>query len=1549
MHTSIIQRQVPIGSHGTFSRKDGREIAGVLVEIGRDHITIEQVHNHRLVTLSLEMVTGWEIHEEKKSTSTEQEALRKLIEVEARFQAQLQTSKIEIIPPNFAVSQEELRGPYQKKATEICARIKNRFEYAVKINELSGKFGRIQPIIHDLESLTQWFPTSPSIKRQLAHLYLLSGSLRKSVQCYKDAAVASQTRDDWYNVAAIALEEHSEELVCYGLEQYYNHARATDDLNAWHVFIRFVHKFSNYSALSDYLKAPQRTFSQSEENLVWETALYLLQATKKDRTATEFVQRWLRGESPKEIAFEAFQKLNSSNSPSDSYQRTVSELSVSEKTRTESNPQTPIPQPQGYLLRYSPDRSYGFLKGEDGTSYFFHRSAVTDEETLEKLESRRLERQTPLVFEAARSEKGPLAVQVSLHRTPDEMFSLALKFADDGEYPKAIAQIRKILSFNSNYPQAQNYHKKWREYARATTVPRGTNPFARAKRAQLVEKDLERAVQLFETAIKQGDNVESAIKDRSALLLQLGRTPEAISFLQQNRKKISDQKSADNVLVTLYQNAGQYDDAIVLLRDRLKRERIGTKSAQIIGQIAHCYLRKKDFVRAEQEYRGVLKLQPEHTAARRNVAYCLFEQERFDEAEKLLNRILDSSPDGKSAELLSAIGQAKKTGRTKQILFETNLSAFSTDITEFAQFFLKRCDFQGVPPDRAQKGQFDRSDIHKLEGLATKLGTRRPRDRSGYYLSAARIVSDLEEEDPNFFYRYFYRSLASMGDAVVVENRPLDTAQELYVEALAVYDGDRSRRRNEADAVNALVRYIYATMGHSYVPIRPEIPTIDETIEHVLQHHPQRDRVFEAISYLVSRSRYAAERILNRLYSKSTLQVMSLEFLKGRGISPSQPIKKLESFIALWNERRRKKFDEFRAISDEFRFLRRFDFTTGTLEDGIERARLLKQRLFYDLDRQRTEHLQQILEMTLDLCKQGTFEEQERLCLQIKGRCQDLRQQIENNPTKLTVEEIDPIAREIEPKVDERLEELYQGAAPQLTLRLPMESYTPNSNQQLEVQIVVANRMGCSPAESLELVFQEDDDRFELTESEIKLAGSLRGGDREILRVPLRVSEKEIRSQAFSLPVYAQYRTRSGDTTQTPVQNFSIRLSSDAEFERIDNPYASYAEGGIVGAPEMFYGRRALIETVAGTIQDTHVQSKSIVIFGQKRAGKSSILHHLKQELIASNNLLILDLGNIGSILDEHSQISFTYQILWSILDSLNDAISEKVTDGFGALSLAFPTAIEFFQHPSPQVAFKEIFNRYRRQAVRAEGWSEVQIVLLIDEFSYIHDQIVRGRIPELFMKTWKALLQENYFNAVLVGQDVMPKFKQRFPNEFGTTQDERVTYLREEDARKLIDEPIRIGGWQGESRYRERAIERILALSAGSPFYIQIICNRLVEYMNRKRASLVTDSDVEQVKEELIRDVNALGPDKFDNLINSGDTSEDAISDEDTRQVLTSIAVNSRTSPCNRNSIVCETHTPVETILEDLVQRDVIERERGQYYRIRVGLFKEWLAAHAR
>jgi hypothetical protein len=486
--------------------------------------------------------------------------------------------------------------------------------------------------------------------------------------------------------------------------------------------------------------------------------------------------------------------------------------------------------------------------------------------------------------------------------------------------------------------------------------------------------------------------------------------------------------------------------------------------------------------------------------------------------------------------------------------------------------------------------------------------------------------------------------------------------------------------------------------------------------------------------------------------------------------------------------------------------------------------------------------------------------------------------------------------------------------------------------------------MGCSPAESLEIVIREEENFFTVNIPEIKLYKSLRGGDQQILEVPLKVTSQALQSKAFSLTIYAQYRTRAEEIKQTAIESFSIRLYSEDEFEVIENPYATYAEGGIVGDPNMFYGREELIRNIADSIQKSFLQSKCIIVFGQKRAGKSSILHHLKHRMEKESELLILDLGNIGSILDENSTVPLLYQVLWSILRKLEYAIEDRVDSGFSPLDISFPNDREFYDHPAPLTFFKDIFDKYKRRISKKDDWCNVRIVILIDEFSYIYAQIVAGSIPELFMKNWKALLQENYFNAVIAGQDVMPKFKQRFPNEFGTTQDERVTYLRPEDAIKLIDEPIRIRGCQGESRYRERAIERILQLTAGSPFYIQIICNRLVEYMNRKRAPLVTDADVEHIKNELIRGVNALSSDKFENLINPGDTSEDAITDEDVLKVLTAIAANSQTGLCQRSAITCETHFPIDTILDDLVKRDIIERERERYYRIRVGLFKEWL-----
>lgn len=1562
-YIQTIQRQVAIGRQVTFWLKNGRDVTGVLIELGTDHVTLE--NEGRIITIVAEMIGGWDADQNpagmpgekaaavtnppEKSEAPETaegalEPLKKLVEIEARFEAKSNALSVELSAPDFVLPVGE-KARFNASVEKVWNRIKSRFEYAAKINELSAKFGRIQPMINDLESLDGRLSDSAFVKRHLAYLYWLSGKHDRAFECYQKAAVLSDFEWDWFNTAVIAFGAGDKELACYCLGRFFRHHTIDDMRDVWHFFVTLSHEYRNYPALQSLVNLPDRSFSDSEQHLLFETGVYLLKGNRKADAAMDLVERWVRGDPLEDLILDAFDLLEG-EPDSDFRQATAC---VDNPPREEPPAAPPeVSQHYGYIFSYRPDRNFGFLKGISGTSYFFHRSAIKDEALRDRIKDFKKGDRVDVVFEATLGPKGPLAIELTADYTVDELFSLANQYASEGEYGKAIAQIKRVLESDSDYPKAQELHEKWRGYARVSGVPKGSNPYARAKRAWLIRKDLDSAAKYYRQAIYEKDNLPSSVKDYATLLDQMGKPAEAIDLLIDMRDRIGDSKSVDNMLIGFYQNAGQHDKAIDLLKVRSEAATTVKGRIHPLWQIANNYLRQQDYDSAEDYFRKVLDLQPGNKAARRNVAICLFKREQYDEAGKILNNIMNESPDDKTAELLEAIDKARSTGQSDgvdRIIIETSLMDLPNEISGLIQFYLDRCEYVGVRPDRVKKECFDRTDINLLEELATKSGRIRPRDRAGYYLSAAKIVSLLEEENPNNFYKYLGRSFASWGDAAVIENKPLESIRELYREALQIYGGYRSSKI-EKDAENALVRFLYSILGSTEIPIERKMPSIDRALDDVISRHPQREKVFDCIAMLFLRSQFAAKQLLHRLYKRSSLQSMSKGYIKGRGIEVEN-IKTLDNFVCLWNELSRQDLNTYRSIVYELKYLKGVELTIMALEHALRRIEVIRSLPSLDLDRQRITQLQKVFETALELCKQPSFEERERLCIDIDNRCAELLHEVESSPTKLSIEEIHPVITGVKDRVEDWLDELYRSSTPLLELRLPYEECSPDDDRRIEVQVVVSNGIGCSPADSLELVIQENEDLIVLDSPGAKQIGSLRGGEQRIITKSIRVGEKALHAQTFSLPVYAQYRTRTEEVKSTLIHNFSIRLYSHEEFKEISNYYAAYAEGGVVSDSKMFFGRETLIENAAKAILASRQQAKCIVVFGQKRAGKSSILHHLGKRLKASDNLLVVDLGNIATSLDEYSKVPFTHLFLRDIIGRLEYAVEDRIEAGFDPIEIDFPNSDDFYAHPSPLMMFKEFFIGFKRTVQRNAQWRNVRVVLLIDEFSYIFEQIVKGNIGEVFMKNWKALLQENFFSAVLVGQDVMPKFKQRYPNEFGTTQDERVSYLRREDAIKLIDEPIRIGGRQGQSRYREQAIQRIINLTAGSPFYIQIICSRLVDYMNNKRARLVTEADIDQVKDELIHGVNAFGLDKFDNLISPGDLSDDAISEEDILSVLTAIAMNSKTGPCNINSIACETKADIAHILDDLTKREVIKRDRGQYYSIRVGLFREWLAAN--
>jgi len=1487
--------------------------------------------------------------------------------------------KINPIKISFPAKIKNLSLDKRKEMEKIISRI----HYALKMRNHSA----LESLANDLLSIGKKTPLAKEILLYTGYVFYKAKNYKMASKTIFTAYKQQKKPEILFNYACANLKRKNYDNAYKALHLYFSRISPSSTLETWIIFCRLIKLTQNYKKvekLYDKIFGESSKISECERDfqLFYKAIIYLLRENRKMREAIKIID-YIENESKQEIESRVVQKLKSfiisyieplseleiksSEEKVEIDKKTPKEVKLSESTIVKSSEEivsSELKLLKGFIYEYKKNRNFGFI-GIDNVddTYYFNLKEINDESLVIKLKSEVI-RKIPVYFRIKKVQKGPQAINIFSVRPIEEIFNLATEYYENGNYKAAITQIINVLSLDKNFPKANEFYQKWRlllkESLKVHNIPLGSNSYARAKRADLIEKNSNKAESLYRDAIRKKDHYESAVKDLAHILDRLKRPNEAVNLLEKHKFRITNKKSIDQILINLYQKVRNYDKSIELLKkinnDTINKEMI----ARNFYRIGNLYLKNKDYRNSEKNFKEILKLYPQSIVAKRSVALCLSKQEKYVEAEELLNRIITTSTDRKAEKLLEAIQESKNSGATLQvedIIIEFSSVEFSIVDSKFATFYLNNCEFLGVEPGRIEKDEDDRKiyvgtevdakfDLTRLEDAARTFTTRNPHERSSFYLSAARISLDTRGDTDEFF-KFLGRSFTSRGDASIKNKRSKDTVRTWYIESLISYDKVENSFRKEKDSINALIRYLESTIEKEYIRITPKVPTIEEALIETFEKSKNVESLFNAIGYLISYSQNAAKRVITFLYNKVHFKSLALDYLEKRGFHNLKPEISKKKFEELWNNLIMKTLDQLGKISKEIQYITHMEFSTAWLEHAIKRIKVIFKQGYFRLDQERIYKCQQILQIILEYCKKNTFGDRERLLIQINDQCSEFLNEIKDVPTKFSIEEIYTIIKAIREKIKKELDYLYENSMPQITLRmLEHINFYPKAHQEIEVPLIIENKEWCSPAEDLELRVLEDPKFFRIETSIHKLEESLKGGDRKTLLLQLRITEDAVEAQTFSLTIQGHFHSKLKKIEKIDKAKFTINIYPESEFEPIDNPFASYAEGDVVDNPEMFFGREELIENVTEALLKSRKQNKCIIFFGQKRSGKSSILYHLKKTLEKRKNVLIIDLENIGDHIDKFSRVPFTYQILWSILEKLQEEIHIRGEKEYPSLDLSFPTDIEFYDNPTPIKYFVRLFENYLRDTYKKKKWKIIQNVLIIDEFSYIYDQITKGNIPDDFMKNWKAILQRNFFSAVLAGQDVMEKFKQKFPNEFGTTQDERVSYLNKKHARELIDRPIRIPPFtiEGESRFREGAIERIINLTAGSPYYIQIICNRLVEYMNQNRLMYVSEPHIDHIRNELIIGVNAFKIGKFDNLINSGDESENAISDEDIISVLRDIAKNSRTGPCNRFNIKCVIETPIDEILKDLINRDVIKRVREDFYEIRVGLFKEWL-----
>ncbi len=554
------------------------------------------------------------------------EVLKRLEVVTTQFERKLQQAKVDIVAPDARTPPEELRALGERESVPVWVSIKNKFDNAARVNELDPRYGRVQGIIGNLKDLIEQVPSAPSLKRHLAYFHYLTNNIAAALDSAEEAADLSQSARDWLMVAAFAVINKDEALACHALEQVFQRHALTENGDVWYVYAGLLRVSGNYALLREIyearLKSDPPTFSESEEQLLLDTCLYLLHYSKRDEVALDILRQAMDGAPAENLIPDAINWLVGQVGPE--YQQTALKMKAAREatlrelraehtappgassngagrekmpvvlssSATLTTPATatlpaaqptplatvssPQPHPQqliGHIYTYKFDRSFGFLFGANGASYFFHRSAIIDEELLDQLEdlsepNLKPTEQIPVTFEIAQGPKGSLAVSLSLYRKVHDIFDMACDYANAGEYAKAVTQLRTVLARDPDHAGARGFLDKWTEFAqtaRIVVAPTGSNPFAQGKRALMIEKDTEKAVRLLRQAIDEHDSVENAIRELALLLGRTERGDEAIALLEQNRRRMSNQQSVDNLLIDVYQRAGQYNEALQLL------------------------------------------------------------------------------------------------------------------------------------------------------------------------------------------------------------------------------------------------------------------------------------------------------------------------------------------------------------------------------------------------------------------------------------------------------------------------------------------------------------------------------------------------------------------------------------------------------------------------------------------------------------------------------------------------------------------------------------------------------------------------------------------------------------------------------------------------------------------------------------------------------------------------------------------------------------------------------------------------------------------------
>jgi len=279
----------------------------------------------------------------------------------------------------------------------------------------------------------------------------------------------------------------------------------------------------------------------------------------------------------------------------------------------------------------------------------------------------------------------------------------------------------------------------------------------------------------------------------------------------------------------------------------------------------------------------------------------------------------------------------------------------------------------------------------------------------------------------------------------------------------------------------------------------------------------------------------------------------------------------------------------------------------------------------------------------------------------------------------------------------------------------------------------------------------------------------------------------------------------------------SESISSLGDHRNYLRPVTEIPNNYIFGPPlrpehgRLFVGRDDTFEVIR-RLWSNPLQKQSVVIYGERRMGKSSILYHLQERLASESETYLTiyaDLQGLAAV-----------DRVGMLLYNLADEISKE-------LGLRRPARTDF--RSDPFFAWRRLLERIDTKLEQRQAW----LVLMLDEFEQVEAKLKDGVFPQDLLLNFRNTIQHRPRLALLFADchTLEQMTRDYWGPFFGAAVNFKVGYLSRAAAERLITDP-----WDDfRLNYEPDAIERIVQVTGGQPYLLQAVCYQVVEEMNRR------------------------------------------------------------------------------------------------------------------